>query len=238
MNKIHFFQKLAITSLITTGITAAIGITNSVALAGARLSSFPSEPMPNDLDIPESGMFTGSQTFTIMSFWDNDWDTPVDVTLNFNLVQTTGVNDIFPFVNNFTLGANVNNQKVSLFATLSADQLNDAIPLLGGPLEFELDSPTFSFVKTPDPCSCTPPEPEPQGSLPKNPILTALMKPISASASTILSMFEQPAHAQVTDVCPPCPIPEPSSILSLFALGSIGASSTLLHKKKKQKLKS
>lgn len=85
-------------------------------------------------------------------------------------------------------------------------------------------------------CSCTPPKPDPQGSLPKNPILTALMKPISASASTILSMFEQPAHAQVTDVCPPCPLPEPSSILSLLALGSIGASSTLLHKKKKQKL--
>ncbi|NES64047.1 MAG: PEP-CTERM sorting domain-containing protein [Okeania sp. SIO2D1] len=120
--------------------------------------------------------------------------------------------------------------------TVSKDKINKLD--FGSDIELLAEEVLLTFVEIPkvppEPCNCTPPSP--QGSLPKNPILTALMKPISASASTILSMFEQPAHAQVTDVCPPCPIPEPSSILSLFALGSIGASSTLLHKKKKQKL--
>ncbi|NES64046.1 MAG: PEP-CTERM sorting domain-containing protein [Okeania sp. SIO2D1] len=61
------------------------------------------------------------------------------------------------------------------------------------------------------------------------------MKPISASASAVLSIFEQPAHAQVTDVCPPCPVPEPTSTLAFLTLGTLGAASTLKRKLKSSK---
>ncbi|NES66158.1 MAG: PEP-CTERM sorting domain-containing protein, partial [Okeania sp. SIO2D1] len=82
-------------------------------------------------------------------------------------------------------------------------------------------------------CTCTNPKEDKQGNLPQNPILATLMKPISSSASALLSIFEQPAYA--ADVCSPCPLPESSSILSLFALGTLGAGSTLLRKKKQHK---
>ena len=177
-------------------------------------------PNPNPSNVEEGSKFTFDIITPDITETEDDWK------LNSFSFKEAGNKELFASGSLDTMknDQNDNGEAKEPFKSFFLQEDGEKIPL------------KITDLKTKHVCSCTP-KTDNQGNLPKNLILTALMKPISASASTVLSMFEQPANAQVTttDVCSPCPLPESTSTLGFLALGTLGAASTLKRKLKSSK---
>lgn len=130
---------------------AGLGSFNCKADA-VLVTNFPLIPTPGTLAIPTGG-FTLGQTFTFQSVWSNDWDLPLIVTFNFSVTEIDPFsNDSFRRSQTFGLPAGARNVTVTSLPTLSAADLNSANDFLEfGQLEFQIDSPEFTFDHVPEP---------------------------------------------------------------------------------------
>ena len=117
------------------------------------VTNFPITPTPAILAIP-SGGFTLGQTFAFTSVWSNDWDLPLMVTFNYNVTEIDPLfNDEFRKSFSFGLPASARNVPVNIFPPLTATELNSANDVESGQLEFQIDSPEFTFSHVPEPGS-------------------------------------------------------------------------------------
>ncbi|MEE8585873.1 MAG: hypothetical protein V3T83_13580, partial [Acidobacteriota bacterium] len=132
---------------VAFGVFLVVLLMGAALQAGATLkTTFPVTPTPATVTIPGGG-FAGGQTFTFATKWDNDWDSPINVTFHFKVVEVDPLfNDRFSFFSNFMLPANAMNFTVTFFPTLTAAQLNSANDGAEGCcLEFIIEKGSIEF---------------------------------------------------------------------------------------------